>query len=219
MMSKPAWKKVVIPFLIILFPVAFWLVLITGKNHFRTLPYYGPLTISGSGDTTYHQVGSFTLVNQEGRTVTEKDLEGKMIVANFFFSTCKTVCPDMTSQMARLQSKIGSDKDVHLLSFTIDPEHDSVSVLAAYAKEAGADNSRWWFLTGVKDSIYNLAREGFLVSAAKVEGADDFFHSQDLILLDKQRRIRAMVDGTSHLEVDSLFDKIKLLRFGDEIKN
>ncbi len=219
MMSKPAWKKVVIPFLIILFPVAFWLVLITGKNHFRTLPYFGPVTISAGGDTSYHKLGSFSLVNQEGRTVTDKDLEGKMIVANFFFSTCKTVCPDMTSQMARLQSKTGSDKDVQLLSITIDPENDSVPVLASYAKAAGADNSRWWFLTGDKDSIYELAREGFLVSAAKVEGADDFFHSQDLILLDKQRRIRAMVDGTSHLEVDSLFEKIKLLRFEEERKN
>ncbi len=212
-MNSPIWKKIAIPFAILLFPVVFWLVLITGKNHFKTLPYYGPVQISDKGDTLYHAVGSFRLLNQQGKWVTDKDLEGKILVANLFFATCKSVCPDMNAQMARLQNKIGEENDVRLLSFTVDPEHDSVSVLADYATKMGADVSRWWFLTGNKDSIYTLAREGFLVSAAEGKTADDFFHSQDVILLDTKGHIRAMADGTVAAEVDTLFDKIKLLRY------
>lgn len=218
-MSSPVWKKIAIPFAILLFPVVFWFILITGKNHFRALPYYGPMQISEQGDTMFHTVGSFRFQNQEGKWVTDEDLKGKFIVANFFFATCKTVCPEMNTQMARLQSKLDGDKDIQLLSFTVDPENDSVPVLLEYANKMGADNSRWWFLTGDKDSIYAIAREGFLVSAAAGKTADDFFHSQDLILLDSKRRIRAMVDGTNYAEVDSLFDQIKLLRFEEESIN
>ncbi len=216
-MSSPVWKKIVLPFAILLFPVIFWLILITGKNHFKTLPFYGPVQISDQGDTTYHSVGSFHFQNQEGKWISDKDLEGKILVANFFFATCTSVCPDMNAQMARLQSKTSSEDDVRLISFTVDPEHDSVSVLLDYAKKLEADPSRWWFLTGDKDSIYTIAREGFLVSAAAGKTADDFFHSQDLILIDSKRRIRGMVDGTNYAEVDSLFDKIKLLRYEETI--
>ncbi|MBP6334775.1 MAG: SCO family protein [Bacteroidia bacterium] len=212
-MNSSIWKKIAIPFAILLFPVVFWLVLITGKNHFRALPIYGPVEITDGGDTIYHSVGPFNLVNHLGQEVSDKDIAKKIIVANFFFATCKTVCPDMNAQMVRLQSKTGAENDVQFLSFTVDPEHDSVSVLADYATKLGADPSRWWFMTGNKDSIYTLAREGFLVSAAAGKTADDFFHSQDLILLDSKRRIRAYVDGTDFAEVDSLFDKIKLLRY------
>jgi protein SCO1/2 len=215
-MSSPVWKKIAIPFVILLFPVVFWFVLITGKNHFRTLPIYGPVQISEQGDTTYHTVPAFQFTNQDGKIVSDQDLKGKMIVANFFFAKCTSVCPDMNAQMARLQSKTGAENDVQLLSFTVDPVHDSVPVLLAYAKEIGADPSRWWFLTGDKDSIYTIAREGFMVSAAEDKTANDFFHSQDLILLDSKRRIRAMVDGTNFNEVDSLFEKIKLLRYEEE---
>ena len=216
-MSSPVWKKIAIPFAILLFPVVFWLVLITGKNHFKTLPIYGPVEISAEGDTTYHSVGRFQFLNQEGKLVSDKDLEGKILVANFFFAKCTSVCPDMNAQMARLQSKTGANDDVRLISFTVDPENDSVSVLADYAEKIGADASRWWFLTGNKDSIYAIAREGFLVSAAAGKTADDFFHSQDLILLDSKRRIRAMVDGTVYKEVDSLFSKIELLRYEESM--
>ncbi len=212
-MSSPVWKKIAIPFAILLFPVVFWLVLITGKNHFKALPIYGPVQISETGDTTYHSVGSFRLLNQSGKWVSDQDLKGKIIVANFFFASCTSVCPDMNAQMARLQSKTSGFDDVQLVSFTVNPERDSVSVLADYAKNLGADPERWWFLTGNKDSIYTIAREGFLVSAAAGKDAEDFFHSQDLILLDSQRRIRAMVDGTVYKEVDSLFQKIELLRY------
>lgn len=212
-MSSPIWKKVAVPFAILLFPVVFWLVLITGKNHFKTLPIYGPVEISDNGDTLYHTVGPFRFQNQEGKWVSDKDIEGKMIVANFFFASCKTVCPDMNSQMARLQSKTGAENDVQLLSFTVDPVRDTIDVLLNYAAKMNADPQRWWFLTGNKDSIYAIAREGFLVSAAADKTGEDFFHSQDLILLDSKRRIRAMVDGTSWAEVDSLIDKIKMLRY------
>ncbi|HNS12253.1 MAG TPA: SCO family protein [Bacteroidia bacterium] len=215
-MSSPVWKKIAIPFAILLFPVVFWLVLITGKNHFKALPIYGPIQISEQGDTTFHSVGSFRFQNQEGTWVSDTDIGSKLIVANFFFATCKTVCPDMNAQMSRLQSKLDGDRNIQLISFTVDPESDSVPVLFDYAKKMGADNSRWWFLTGDKDSIYAIAREGFLVSAAAGKTADDFFHSQDLILLDSKRRIRAIVDGTNYAEVDSLFDQIKLLHFEEE---
>jgi protein SCO1 len=208
---KSRWKLVA-PALVILFPVIFWVLLTRGHNNFKTLPYVGPFEISASGDTVYHSIPPFEFTNQSGQKISDKDLEGKIFVANFFFATCKTVCPKMNEQVHRVQEACKDIKDIRFLSFTVDPEDDSVAALADYAKKMNADNSKWWFLTGEKDSIYKLAREGFFVPASLGNEARDFFHSQDLILVDKDKKMRGrFYDGTDAAEVDTLIDEIKVL--------
>ena len=207
---NPRWK-ILAPALVILFPVIFWLVLVRGHNNFRRLPVIGPFEISVNGDTINHTIPHFELTNQEGKIISDKSTEGNIYVANFFFSTCKTVCPKMNEQVHRVQEAFKDIKDIHILTFTVDPENDNVAALAEYAKKMKADNSKWWFLTGPKDSIYQLAREGFLVPASLGETANDFFHSQDLILIDKEKRMRGVYDGTVPAEVDTLIDEIKVL--------
>lgn len=207
---NPRWK-ILAPALVILFPVIFWLVLVRGHNNFRKLPVIGPFEISVNGDTVYHTIPHFELTNQEGKIISDKSIEGTIYVANFFFSTCKTVCPKMNEQVHRVQEAFKDIKDIHILTFTVDPDNDTVEALAEYAKKMKADNSKWWFLTGPKDSIYQLAREGFLVPASLGETANDFFHSQDLILIDKEKRMRGVYDGTVPAEVDTLIDEIKVL--------
>lgn len=207
---NPRWK-ILAPALVILFPVIFWLVLVRGHNNFRRLPVIGPFEIGVNGDTVNHTIPHFELTNQEGKIISDKSTEGNIYVANFFFSTCKTVCPKMNEQVHRVQEAFKDIKDIHILTFTVDPENDNVAALAEYAKKMKADNSKWWFLTGPKDSIYQLAREGFLVPASLGETANDFFHSQDLILIDKEKRMRGVYDGTVPAEVDTLIDEIKVL--------
>jgi len=203
--------KILAPILVILFPVIFWIVLTRGHNTFKKLPIVAPYEISVSGDTIYHTIPHFEFSNQLGKLVSDKDVEGKIYVANFFFATCPTICPQMNEQVHRLQEATKDLKNFQILSFTVDPENDTVEALAAYAEKMKADNSRWWFLTGNKDSIYTLAREGFLVPASMGSTARDFFHSQDLILIDKEKRMRGIYDGLEKAEVDTLIDEIKVL--------
>lgn len=201
--------KILAPLFVILFPVIFWLVLIRGHNNFKKLPVIGPFDISVNGDTVYHTIPHFEFTNQQGKIISDKNLEGKIYVANFFFATCKTVCPKMNEQVQRVQETFKDVKDLQLLSFTVDPENDTVAALAEYAKKMKADDSKWWFLTGAKDSIYTLAREGFLVPASL--SSREFFHSQDLILVDKDKKMRGIYDGTEPADVDTLIDEIKVL--------
>ena len=204
-------KKIIIPLIILAFPVVLWLVLVTGHNHFRTLPILGPIDVSAKGDTTYHTIPAFSMINQDGKTITDKDVDHKIYVASFFFASCPSVCPKVNEEMGRVQFAFKDDKKIRMLSFTVDPERDTVPALKEYSQKMRADSSVWWFLTGNKDSIYDLARDGYLVPAAMRTAENDFFHSQDIVLIDKQKRIRGVYDGTDHAEVDSLIDHIKLL--------
>ena len=204
-------RKILAPILVILFPLVFWLVLIKGHNKFKPLPIVSPYEVTLSGDTVYHVIPDFSFQNQEGKTITQQDLDGKIYIANFFFVTCPTICPKMNAQVQRVQEAFKDAKNFQIVSFTVDPESDSVEALAAYAKKMEADNARWWFLTGEKDSIYSLARNGFLVPAAVGNPESEFFHSQDLILIDKEKRMRGIYDGTEPAMVDTLIDEIKVL--------
>lgn len=189
----------------------FYLLLIQGENHFNKLEIYGPKEPVANGDTIYHTIPAFSFVNQEGKRITEKDLEGKIFVASFFFATCPKICPKMNYNIKGVADKFRLDQRIKFLSFTVDPEKDSVEALSAYAKEREADNSQWWFLTGNKDSIYSIARDGFLVPAAGGKTAEDFFHSQDLMLIDKEKRIRGIYDGLDESEVKRLCDEVEVL--------
>ena len=204
-------KRILIILGILFLPAVFYLVLIQGKNHFKPLAIYGPKEAISPGDTIYHTIPPFSFVNQEGKVITEKDVEGKIFVANFFFATCPTICPKMNYNLKGVTDKYKDNQEIKFLSFTVDPERDSVEALAAYASERAANPNQWWFLTGNKDSIYALAANGFLVSAAEGKTAGDFFHSQYLMLIDREKRIRGMYDGLDEADVKKLRDEMDLL--------
>lgn len=210
-MNKKSSRRILAVLGILFFPSLFWLLLTTGKNHFKHLPFIGPYDVSEKGDTVYHSIPSFSFINQEGKIITDKDLSGKIYVANFFFVTCPKICPKMTDELRRVQDAYRGVEDVKFLSHTVNPEQDTVSALNEYAMKHGADNRQWWFLTGNKDSIYSIARNGYLVPAAQGVTSNDFFHTQDLLLIDKEKHIRGIYDGLEPAEVDTLIDEIKLL--------
>lgn len=170
-----------------------------------------------------HRIGDFRLVNQLGDTVTGKTLEGKVFVADFFFTTCQSICPAMSSQMQRVFEKYRGSESVMLLSHTVMPETDSVPVLREYAKQYNADVEKWLFLTGDKKQIYELARKAYFVvkedpdltDSPKKSGGDsdehDFIHTENFVLVDKQKRIRGYYDGTSEKDVNRLIGDIEKL--------
>lgn len=205
-------KKAVILVSILLLPSLFYLFLHTGENNFKRPAFFGPRELSANGDTLYHSIPDFSLRNQNGESFNRSDLNGKIVVADFFFATCPTICPKMATHMLEVQKHFYDRDDFLLVSHTVNPEHDTVEVLKEYAKKVHADESIWHFLTGKKEDIYDLAFKGYFVNALPDEIAPGgFLHSQMLILLDKQGRIRGYFDGTSTSEVNDLFDAIEIL--------
>ncbi|MBL1279998.1 MAG: SCO family protein [Fluviicola sp.] len=164
-----------------------------------------------------HTIGDFSFVNQNGELITEDEIRDKVFVAEYFFTTCTSICPKMNRQMQRVYAKYKSQDDFRILSFTVNPEVDSVEAMNAYAKEHEA-GSRWHFLTGNKDRLYALARKSFFVlKPAEAENMgdanSDFIHTNNFVLIDKLRRIRGYYDGTKPESVDSMMVDIgRLLR-------
>ncbi len=164
-------------------------------------------------DTIYHTVGNFELLDADSNLRTEKITANKIYVADFFFSTCRTICPKMSNQMMRVQHMFKNDEDVVLLSFTVDPLNDTPSRLKAYAEKHHAQQGKWYFLTGDKAQIYKLARESYFLNAMEGSGGEDaFLHSEQFILVDKEKRIRGIYDGTNHFEVKKLIEDIATLQ-------
>ena len=210
-MNNRGFKTSIILFLILIVPAAGYLLLRTGTNHFKPLPIFGE-RYEEAGDTVYHTVGDFAFVNQYGATVSSKSLEGNIKIVDFFFVDCKTICPKMSSQLERVQKKIQTVQNVVILSHTVNPEQDSVSVLKHYAEQYGAMKNKWHFLTGDKKELYKIAREGYLVNALQGDGGpDDFIHTELFVLVDQKNRIRGFYDGTSAGAVDTLIDELKVL--------
>jgi protein SCO1/2 len=163
-----------------------------------------------------HKIGSFSFTDQEGNTFTDKDVRGKVFIAEYFFTTCKTICPIMNSQMQRVHKAYKSNSAVQILSFTVDPDTDSVAQMKKYATRHQADSKQWHFLTGDKNKLYSLARKSFFVlkPAEAVNQGDvgsDFIHTNNFVLVDRQMRIRGYYDGTSAKEVDELIGDIQIL--------
>ncbi|SFW39921.1 SCO family protein [Chitinophaga sancti] len=161
--------------------------------------------------TNGHIVGGFSFTNQEGRTITARDVEGKIYVAEYFFTTCTGICPKMNKNMVKVYAKYKSEPKFRILSHTVDPENDSVPVLKKYAEEHGADPANWWFLTGSKKELYKLARQGYLVDDGTYAGDEDFVHTQWFALVDGQGRIRGLYEGTKATDVDKLIVDIDRL--------
>jgi protein SCO1/2 len=168
---------------------------------------------SGGVDTLYHTIPDFRFVDQDSNIVTQETFADQIYVADFFFTTCPTICPVMKRQMHRLYEKLEGTDDVRLLSHTIDPEHDTVAVLKAYADRLGGiDAARWHLVTGDRDSIYEQARYYFENASADPTAPGGFIHSGYFYLIDKQRRVRGLYLGTDPEQVDRLMVDIKALR-------
>ena len=163
-----------------------------------------------------HRIGNFKFLNQEGEKITQAEVKGKVYVAEYFFTTCGTICPKMNDQMRRIQFEFAANDDVRLMSFTVDPEVDTVAQMKRYADDHGAKTGQWHFLTGPKEDLYHLARKSFFVlkpAEAKNLGdvGSDFIHTNNFVLVDRKGRIRGYYDGTSKKEVDVLMKDITRL--------
>ena len=175
----------------------------------QTLPYFGADSESGR----QHVISPFALTDQRDLTITRDSLKGKIYVADFFFTTCKTICPVMTTQMQRVYRQYKNDASIAFVSHTVDPDYDTPSVLSQYAKQNNANAGRWYFLTGDKKQIYDLARNSYFVDATEGDGGpDDFVHTQNFALVDKSMHLRGYYDGTDSLEINKLIKDIEVLK-------
>ncbi|HMK25120.1 MAG TPA: SCO family protein [Chitinophagaceae bacterium] len=163
--------------------------------------------------SSIHQVPAFSFTNQNGETVTEKTVEGKIYVADFFFTRCGSICPKMTKNIALLQTYFKDKKDVIFLSHSVTPEMDSVSVLKKYAEDKGVISGKWHLLTGDKDEIYDLAKKQYYAgdTIGYYQTGNEFLHTENFILVDKHRRIRGVYNGTLELEMERLEEDINTL--------
>ena len=161
----------------------------------------------------YHSIADFKLINQNGDTVTQEQYAQKIYIADFFFTTCPTICPMMTANMVDIQKIIQDDDEVMLLSHSVTPEIDSVPQLKKYALEKGVIDAKWNLVTGDKKQIYELARKSYLAALDDGDGGPyDMIHTENFILVDKERRIRGFYDGTSSDEVAQLLEDLKVLK-------
>jgi|TARA_A100000164_G_scaffold77325_1_gene65281 protein SCO1/2 len=161
----------------------------------------------------FHKISNFNLVNQNGNNISQEFYHNKIYVADFFFTTCPSICPIMTNNMLKVQEKIKNDPNVLIVSFSVDPKTDSVAQLKKYAKEKGVDDLKWNLLTGDKKQIYDLARKSFFVAEIdKDSDSNDIIHTENFVLVDPDKRIRGFYDGTNLDEIKNLISDLSLLK-------
>lgn len=185
----------------------------------KSLPIFNPSDVNPElVDSTvqyiskYHTIADFSFVNQNGKTITQKDYESKVYVADFFFTTCGSICPKMTTNLAEVQKAIINNPKVMLLSHTVFPETDSVPVLKAYALKNGVVDSKWNLVTGDKKAIYTMARKSYLaVKLGKPEQLYDMVHTENFVLVDTKKRVRGFYDGTKKEDMKRLIEDINFL--------
>ncbi|MCV9927934.1 SCO family protein [Flavobacterium sp. LS1R49] len=185
----------------------------------KTLPIYNPADVNPElVDSTmqykskYHTIADFSFVNQNGDTITQKNYEGKIYVADFFFTTCGSICPKMTANLADVQKAILNNPKVMLLSHTVFPETDSIPVLKAYAIKNGVVDSKWNLVTGDKKEIYTMARKSYLaVKLGRPDQLYDMVHTENFVLVDQKRRVRGFYDGTKKEDIQKLIADINFL--------
>lgn len=185
----------------------------------KTLPIYNPADVNPElVDSTvqykskYHTIADFSFVNQNGDTITQKNYEGKIYVADFFFTTCGSICPKMSTNLVDVQKAVLNNPKVMLLSHTVFPEVDSVSVLKAYAIKYGVVDSKWNLVTGDKKEIYKMARKSYLaVKLGRPNQLYDMVHTENFVLVDQKRRVRGFYDGTNKEDIKRLLEDIEFL--------
>ncbi len=186
----------------------------------RLLPVYSPAMVNSElvpeeiqHIRKYHTIADFSLTNQNGKIITEDDYENKIYIADFFFTTCPTICPVMTKNMADIQDRIIDDPSVLLLSHTVTPQIDSVPQLKKYAMEKGVNDAKWNLVTGDKKVIYELARKSYLAVKTDGDGGPfDMIHTENFILVDKEKRIRGFYDGTKKEAIKELLEDLEVLK-------
>ncbi len=186
----------------------------------RELPVYNPADInpdwvddSVKDVRRNHTTLDFSLINQNGQTITQKDYQNSIYVTDFFFTRCQTICPVMSNNVAVLQKEFEKDNDVKFLSISVTPKIDSVSVLKDYAVRHNAIDGKWNITTGNKKHIYNLARKSYFATLKDGDGGmQDFIHTENFVLIDKKQQIRGIYKGTDTSEIEQLIKDIRLLQ-------
>ena len=208
--------------LLIIFFIVFSVVAISSFNYVQSqekkLPIYSPSMVSDElveedlrYVKKYHRISDFSLLNQNGNNVTHDNYKNKIYVADFFFTTCPDICPIMTGNMLYLQENL-KDTSVMLASFSVTPKIDTVEVLKEYSTLKGVDDSKWNLMTGDKKQIYDLARKSYLVAKAIPDGKNHgMIHTENFVLVDRDKRIRGYYDGTNIEDMDKLLDDIQIL--------
>jgi len=193
------------------------------QNEQKPLPIINPTDVKKEmvdpellGIGQGHTIGKFSFTNQDGIKITEKEIDNTVFVAEYFFSTCKSICPIMNEQMQRIQKKYKGNRSLKILSFTVDPAVDNPKTLKRYATAHGYERGQWHFLTGSKSELYALARKSFFVlkpaEANNIgDAGSDFIHTNNFVLVDRKKRIRGYYDGTNLVEIDKLLEDIDLL--------
>ncbi|KAF2336526.1 SCO family protein [Flavobacterium daemonense] len=185
----------------------------------KTLPIYNPSDVNPElvdstiqYKTKYHTIADFSFVNQNGDTITQKNYEGKIYVADFFFTTCGSICPKMSTNLVEVQKAVLNNPKVMLLSHTVFPEVDSIPVLKAYAIKYGVVDGKWNLVTGDKKEIYKMARKSYLaVKLGRPDQLYDMVHTENFVLVDQKRRVRGFYDGTNKEEIKRLLEDIDFL--------
>ena len=206
--GKYYWLLLAFP----LFFVAWFFINNNNSKPLRTLPYFGKKNAFKKGDTVYHTVKPFCFINQDNKKVTEETVTNKIYVTDFFFTTCQSICPIMSTQLERVYKTFAKRTDVLIISHTVEPEIDSINVLKKYAKLHGVTNNQWLFVTGDKKQLYDMARTGYLLNNEVGNGDEnDFIHTQNFALVDKERHLRGFYDGTDTADVSRLILEMNLL--------
>ena len=205
-------------FSIVFIPVLYFLV-----KPKTVLPVYNPVDVNPrlvddavKNISRNHRVADFHLINQNGDSISKKDFEGKIYIADFFFTRCQTICPIMAINMSELQEYYKDDHELKFLSHSVTPDIDSVSVLRAYADKNRAIDGKWEITTGNKMHIYELARKSYFAVLDEGDGGEqDFIHTEQFILIDKKNQIRGFYDGTDAREIERIIEDIKILKLED----
>ncbi len=185
------------------------------------LPYYAEATFTPRWfnnpediPSNFHRIPAFNLQNQQGKYITEKDVAGKIYIVDFFFTSCPGICPKMTSNMAIIQSEFMEDDEVLLLSHSVTPEYDSVTVLSEYADLKGVIDGKWHLLTGDREHMYDLGRNHYFVEEdlGLTKDPDDFIHTENFVLIDQNRYIRGIYNGLNQSAIHQLIKDIKSLK-------
>jgi protein SCO1/2 len=200
---------------------AFLIVSCENKMSKNTLPYYNTadfdphfLTSAQAKKQINHVIANFSMTDQHNKTITQKDIEGKIHIANFFFTSCGSICPKMTNNLMAFQDKFKFEKDIVLLSYSVTPWQDSVSVLNNFALKNKITASNWHLLTGKKEIIYKLARQSYFAeeNIGFAKDTTEFMHTEHLLLIDKNKKIRGIYNATLELEIQQLIKDVIVLK-------
>ncbi len=203
------WLLILVPIIFL----AWYFFSVKQDKPVRMLAYFGPKNVFNDNDTVFHRVPAFSFTNQNNEITDTNTTRNKIYVTEFFFTTCPSICPIMNNNLQLVYKEFENEQDVLILSHTVDPETDSIHVLKEYANKRGVTDKRWLFLTGSKKDLYDVARKGYLLDAEEGNGGpEDFIHTQNFALVDKERRLRGFYDGTDSSEVQRLIREIKLLK-------